>query len=247
MPATRASDKKARSLAGSDRNNASSPVFGDENKEPVGPVGSSQSTEGVTFPSEAEDTNSRKKRRPLNWEKDNRPPRPANAFISFKSSLKDGPQKHEYAARLANGENIGVIAQQMWKGLTDDERDQWYVAAKKAKVEHGKKYPDYKYQPQRRKDKKKPRRRNARSVDPDDDYEEEEEEQSDAASGAGQSEETGTSILTPSSDFSEDDKLIGIGEPRLVEVYMGGNEDLDRLYKNGWKVSMSHPPRWSPQ
>jgi hypothetical protein len=178
----------------------------------------------------------------LNWEKDNRPPRPANAFISFKSSLKDGPLKREYTTRLASGENIGVIAQQMWKGLSEDERDKWYVAAKQAKVEHSKKYPDYKYQPQKRKEKKKAsRRRKAQSVDPDDEYEEEEAELSDTASGVGQ-EET-TSVFTPTSDLSEDVEKLQ-GEPRLVEVYMGGSEDLDRLYKNGWKVtSLVYPQR----
>jgi hypothetical protein len=240
MPATRASNNKARSSPGSDQVNTGAFAIPDDNNE----AGASPPTDSVAEPSVADDSNSRKKRRALNWEKDNRPPRPANAFISFKSSLKDGPLKREYAARLASGENIGVIAQQMWKGLSEDERDKWYVAAKKAKVEHSKKYPDYKCQPQKRKEKKKAgRRRKAQSVDLDDDYEEEEEELSDVASAVGQGEETGTSVFTPGSDLSEDGER-HYGEPRMVEVYMGGSEDLDRLYKNGWKVTIvCHPQR----
>lgn len=233
MPATRASNNKARSSSGSDRATVSAVVIQDDNNE----AGASPPTDSVADPSGADDPISRKKRRALNWEKDNRPPRPANAFISFKSSLKDGPLKREYAARLASGENIGVIAQQMWKCLSEDERDKWYVAAKQAKVEHSKKYPDYKYQPQKRKEKKKAsRRRKAQSVDPDEEYEEEEEaELSDTASGVGQ-EET-TSVFTPTSDLSEDIEKLQ-GEPRMVEVYMGASEDLDRLYKNGWKWAL---------
>ena len=243
MPVTRASSNKARSRSGSDQASAvdiHETLESLQNEEsaagPVVPVSGNNIAEDESM--------SRKKRRALKWEKDNRPPRPANAFISFKSALKDGPHKREYTTRLATGENIGVIAQQMWKALNDDERDGWYAAAKKAKMEHMKKYPDYKYQPRKGRDKKKVSRRrvgNSDYPDEEDEDEEDAEEYSEDAetSVAGAREETGTSAFTPNSDLSEDTPSKHRGEPRLVEVYMGGSEDLDALHRDGWKVRLS--------
>lgn len=174
-----------------------------------------------------------KKARSLGWQKDNRPPRPSNAFISFKSSLKDGPLKREYARRLASGENIGVVAQQMWKALSEQERETWYAEARRAKEEHAKKYPGYKYRPRRRGETSKGKKRASQAtaiVGEDDELEEDSEEVEQPAN-----EEAATTVRTPASTRSED---VGDmqGETRTVEVYMGGNQNLDVLYKNGWKV-----------
>jgi hypothetical protein len=179
-----------------------------------------------------------KKVRSLGWQKDNRPPRPANAFISFKSSLKEGPLKREYARRLASGENIGVVAQQMWKNLSQDERDVWYAEARKAKEEHAKKYPGYKYQPRRRGEKTR-----RKSNVAEEEEEEEEEEGLSEDAGPVLVEEPVVVAVTPTSSKSEEVDTDIHGEPRTVEVYMGGTEDLDTLYKNGWKVGLSwmHP------
>ncbi|PVF92129.1 hypothetical protein CPB86DRAFT_791478 [Serendipita vermifera] len=162
-----------------------------------------------------------KRKRLLTWEREDRPPRPSNAFITFKSSLRDGPLKNEYAARLKHGDNIGVVAQQLWKTLSDEEKNKWYAAAKKAKAEHALKYPDYKFKPRRRGVKKSndPNKPNAN-----------EDDDASVANSRG----TGTSHSTHSEDG--DDGSRGVG--RFVEVYVGGSSDLDALYKHGWKWAL---------
>ena len=182
---------------------------------------------------DALDPKGKKKKRMSDWERNERIPRPRNAFISFKAALRDGPLKHEYNARLARGENIGVIAQQLWKSLSPKGRDAWYEAARKEKEEHAKKYPHYKYQP-----RQKPQKGRKNKGRRGDDWAE--DEQSDGE-GEGEtdeldhSEETATSE-SPSSVRSELGETQGSGMRRTVEIYMGGTEDLDLLYQNGWKV-----------
>lgn len=82
--------------------------------------------------------------------------RPRNAFIIFRSHqhkvfvdsfIKDNkPVPH-------NSEISKMIGAQ-WKSLSPKERKVWVDAAEKEKTDHLKKYPDYKYQPVRRKAKK---------------------------------------------------------------------------------------------
>ncbi|KAG8822148.1 hypothetical protein FRB91_001612 [Serendipita sp. 411] len=194
----------------------------------------------------------RKKRRTLNWEKDERVPRPRNAFIAFKASLRDGPLQREYTARLARGENIGVVAQQLWRGLTEKERDVWYAAARKEKEDHAKKYPDYKYQPRVRPRKtRKSKKRSGKQTDDDgDDGDESSEEDSfdqNASHKQDREQYQSEGILTsgsPCSGSSENDQTDSKGEVRTVEIYMGGSQDLDTLYKNGWKWALvkDHDP-----
>ncbi|KIM23807.1 hypothetical protein M408DRAFT_332165 [Serendipita vermifera MAFF 305830] len=259
MPVTRASSNKARLGSGSGSDQASlidvtEPVEVDDKSLVVlaatPPESSTTSDSPVFFAIEEDSKAGIKRKRPLNWEKDNRPPRPANAFISFKSALKDGPHKREYAARLATGENIGVIAQQMWKALSEDERDSWYATARRAKLEHSKKYPDYKYQPRKGKDRIKSFR--ARfgldDIDTKDGIKDEEDDEGGGDEGDG-SEDAESSLVrvkqeylpsafTPSSDLSDGSRSTLRGEPRLVEVYQGAHGDLDLLYQNGWKWAL---------
>ncbi|KAL6935467.1 uncharacterized protein HGUI_02611 [Hanseniaspora guilliermondii] len=82
--------------------------------------------------------------------------RPRNAFIIFRSHqhkvfvdsfIKDNkPIPH-------NSEISKMIGAQ-WKSLNPKERQVWVDAAENEKADHLKKYPDYKYQPVRRKAKK---------------------------------------------------------------------------------------------
>ncbi|KZV69341.1 hypothetical protein PENSPDRAFT_559949, partial [Peniophora sp. CONT] len=39
------------------------------------------------------------------------------------------------------------IISQMWKALSDEEREKWIMAAEREKEEHAKLYPGYRYQP----------------------------------------------------------------------------------------------------
>ncbi|KAG8810128.1 hypothetical protein FRC17_003077 [Serendipita sp. 399] len=185
-------------------------------------------------PIEVQEALLKKKRRTLNWEKDERVPRPRNAFIAFKASLRDGPLQREYTARLARGENIGVIAQQMWRALTEKERDVWYAAARKEKEEHAKKYPNYKYQPRTR--PRKSYRSKKRSVKEEEDDEESSEEDSFDQDPEQDLEQQPGELTSgsPSSGRSEDEDK----EVRTVEIYMGGSQDLEGLYKNGWKWAL---------
>jgi len=229
MPATRSSIS-ARGDSSADQILASTSHHG--TTIPALTVGAQPRATKVKDEPGTEELKPAKKVRSLAWQKDNRPPRPANAFISFKSSLKEGPLKREYTRRLASGENIGVVAQQMWKSLSQDERDVWYAEARKAKEEHAKKYPGYKYKPRRRGEK--PRRRSNVAEE-----EEEEEEELSEDAGPVLVEERAVVAVTPTSSRSEEVDTDVHGEPRTVEVYMGGTEDLDTLYKNGWKVGLS--------
>lgn len=232
MPVTRRStlenNNRSSSLQKPSPTTSVSPVA--VNTPPADPVLPPMATNESSSPGTQQDQRKQRKRS-LKWEKDNRPPRPSNAFISFKSSLKSGPLKHEYTTRLARGENIGVVAQQMWMNLSPKDKEEWYKEARRAKEEHAKKYPDYKYQPRKHKHVSKKRRRS-----PSTEYDDDDDDMSEDDDSVAQTEETSGSVQTVSSGPSESGELNEPKEKRFVEVYMGRSDNLDELYKCGWKV-----------
>ncbi|CAG8682329.1 7224_t:CDS:1, partial [Acaulospora colombiana] len=219
MPKTRFSEARSRLQQNQEETIASTSAVPDEPTIDSAVLPDKSATSSNEKPPSRSGKKSKRKRL-LSWEREDRPPRPSNAFISFKSSLRDGPQKQEYAYRLNKGENIGVVAQQLWLALPPEEKDKWYAAAKKAKAEHALKYPDYKF---------KPRRRNSKKYSPSNKSNANEDEEGSVAPSG----ESGTSH----SAHSEDGDFDSPGVARFVEVYVGGSKDLDTLYKYGWKVS----------
>ncbi|CAI4036929.1 hypothetical protein SMKI_16G2260 [Saccharomyces mikatae IFO 1815] len=83
-------------------------------------------------------------------------PRPKNAFILFRQHyhriLID-----EWTAQgveIPHNSNISKIIGTKWKGLQPEEKAHWEDLAKKEKLEHERKYPEYKYKPIRKSKKK---------------------------------------------------------------------------------------------
>ncbi|KAG6814429.1 hypothetical protein H0H92_007432 [Tricholoma furcatifolium] len=75
----------------------------------------------------------------------NRVPRPRNAFMIFRSEFwaeakisKNVEHDHRHISRI-----IGHC----WNQLTDDEKDVWRRRAEQEKIEHGIKYPGYRFTP----------------------------------------------------------------------------------------------------
>ena len=83
-------------------------------------------------------------------------PRPKNAFILFRQHyhriLID-----EWTAQgveIPHNSNISKIIGTKWKGLQPEDKAHWENLAKKEKLEHERKYPEYKYKPVRKSKKK---------------------------------------------------------------------------------------------
>ncbi|CCD22673.1 Rox1p NDAI_0A05180 [Naumovozyma dairenensis CBS 421] len=83
-------------------------------------------------------------------------PRPKNAFILFRQhyhkELIDDWSKN--GVHIPHNSEISKILGHKWKNITEKEREYWSDMAKEEKKQHGKKYPQYKYKPTRRKSKK---------------------------------------------------------------------------------------------
>lgn len=83
-------------------------------------------------------------------------PRPKNAFILFRQHyhriLID-----EWTAQgveIPHNSNISKIIGTKWKGLQPEDKAHWENLAEKEKLEHERKYPEYKYKPVRKSKKK---------------------------------------------------------------------------------------------
>ncbi|KAJ7226956.1 hypothetical protein GGX14DRAFT_693062 [Mycena pura] len=78
-------------------------------------------------------------------------PRPPNAFILYRSERckKMDPSGKKKRQVVLNG-----IISQEWRELSEEDRAVWEGRAKVKKLEHGIRYPDYVYRPQRRNAKK---------------------------------------------------------------------------------------------
>jgi hypothetical protein len=226
MPKTRFSEAKARLEQNKEETTAStSAVLASATIDSAAGSSKSATSSNEKLPIRS-GTNSKRKRI-LSWEREARAPRPSNAFITFKSALRDGPHKKEYAERLSRGENIGVIAQQIWKTISPEEKSAWYSTARRTKAEHALKYPDYKFQPRRRSDKKG----SDKSKSPAN------EEDNTSVAPVGET-------VASHSTNSEDGDLDSFGIARFVEVYprVCDESEYEPLYRQGWKASTTLYP-----
>ncbi|AMD21936.1 HFR081Wp [Eremothecium sinecaudum] len=87
-------------------------------------------------------------------------PRPRNAFILFRQHWHQQlfPQERIKQSERGNGSfktnsQVSVDIGQRWRSLSAEDRQHWLDLAKKEKEEHMKKYPNYKYVPNRREKK----------------------------------------------------------------------------------------------
>jgi hypothetical protein len=89
-------------------------------------------------------------------------PRPPNAFILYRAHFIKAQVNYNTIAPLGNllppfqhipghiepnNNTLSTIAGLCWKKLSDEERETWKEKARKAKEEHMKKYPTYRYNP----------------------------------------------------------------------------------------------------
>ncbi|KAJ3812723.1 high mobility group box domain-containing protein, partial [Lentinula lateritia] len=76
-------------------------------------------------------------------------PRPANAFMLFRSDFVK--QRHKPGSfetnHCSSSKDIGT----RWKLLTDEDKAVWYMKATIEKAKHQEMYPDYRYRPSYRK------------------------------------------------------------------------------------------------
>ncbi|TRM58479.1 hypothetical protein BD626DRAFT_633973 [Schizophyllum amplum] len=86
-------------------------------------------------------------------------PRPPNSWILFRDHFR----RNFAPSDIIEQSKISKAASPIWRGLTPKDRAYWDNLANEEKVEHRRKYPDYKYQPQTKKGKK--RKRNTAAED----------------------------------------------------------------------------------
>ncbi|PCH41504.1 hypothetical protein WOLCODRAFT_54666, partial [Wolfiporia cocos MD-104 SS10] len=71
-------------------------------------------------------------------------PRPANAFMIFKSAVNLAVH---VPGNKGKGETICTLAGKLWRSLSEAQKRPWYERAKEVKREHKRLYPDYRYSP----------------------------------------------------------------------------------------------------
>nr|AER26930.1 MAT1-2-1 mating-type protein [Calophoma clematidina] len=79
-------------------------------------------------------------------------PRPMNCWIIFRDAMH---KKLKAENPHLTVQQISTRCSQMWHGLSPAEKKPWQAAAKSAKEEHLRAYPDYKYSPRKPGEKKK--------------------------------------------------------------------------------------------
>jgi hypothetical protein len=82
-----------------------------------------------------------------------RPPRPANAFMLFRSDFLK--RKLISTDQETRQHRLSIVAAKCWHKLSKEEKTKWFLEAEREKKRHARKYADYKFQPRRR---TKPRR-----------------------------------------------------------------------------------------
>lgn len=76
--------------------------------------------------------------------------RPPNMFFLWSREYR--PQ----IAAMNPGVGNDVVSRELgkiWKGLAPEDKEQWRIKAEQAKLQHEQDYPDYKYQPRRRRER----------------------------------------------------------------------------------------------
>jgi hypothetical protein len=74
-------------------------------------------------------------------EKLERPPRPSNAFILFRSDLLK--RKFIFKGQETRQHKLSIIAAKCWDKLTREEKKKWFLEAEREKKAHAIKYADY--------------------------------------------------------------------------------------------------------
>ncbi|SAM09796.1 hypothetical protein [Absidia glauca] len=77
--------------------------------------------------------------------------RPINCFMTFR--LEKYPEIQRQSPKM-NHRDISKVIAKWWKEMSDHEKEPYRIQAFKAKAEHEKKYPDYKYRPIKRSERK---------------------------------------------------------------------------------------------
>ena len=78
-------------------------------------------------------------------------PRPENSFILFRNRFVE--ENRGKGSSLLEGDHyksLSKLAAEAWASLPATEKDEWNKLAEKAREEHAKKYPNYRYRPKRR-------------------------------------------------------------------------------------------------
>ncbi|KAF4602122.1 hypothetical protein EYR40_005326 [Pleurotus pulmonarius] len=79
--------------------------------------------------------------------KPKRVPRPANAFMLFRSDfLRSGTVPSDVERKQ---QTLSKLAGKIWEGMDEDEKSKWRNKAEKVKDEHRRAHPDYKFTPMR--------------------------------------------------------------------------------------------------
>ncbi|KAF7433094.1 hypothetical protein PC9H_005042 [Pleurotus ostreatus] len=79
--------------------------------------------------------------------KPKRVPRPANAFMLFRSDfLRSGTVPSEVERKQ---QTLSKLAGKIWESMDEDEKSKWRNKAEKVKDEHRRAHPDYKFTPMR--------------------------------------------------------------------------------------------------
>ncbi|GAA5906221.1 uncharacterized protein JCM6883_005480 [Sporobolomyces salmoneus] len=79
--------------------------------------------------------------------KPERPPRPMNAWLLFRTALVKQLQSSNPAERKAQGQMSKHIIAELWKSADAETRNHYEELAREKKEEHARLYPDYRYTP----------------------------------------------------------------------------------------------------
>ncbi|BGP10389.1 Repressor of filamentous growth 1 [Rhodotorula toruloides] len=83
---------------------------------------------------------------PTNNSRTDRPPRPMNAWLIFRTAQLRQMQEDDPGLRKSQGE-LSKIISEMWRGADPELKQHYEELAKQRKLEHQRVYPDYRYSP----------------------------------------------------------------------------------------------------
>ncbi|CAO3674083.1 hypothetical protein G6F70_001775 [Rhizopus microsporus] len=152
-------------------------------------------------------------RRPRIRKRDpNHIPRPMNSFLSYRTEMQAVIRKH---CPLANHREISKVVAKWWHEASDEEKQVFRNKAEIAKDEHTKMYPDYKFNPKKRKStssNKKPKRKTAVAEEESQDKQERQFQENNTERTASVSSfdisPADSTFKTPATFFEEDIKKL---------------------------------------
>lgn len=89
-------------------------------------------------------------------------PRPPNAFILFRSDILKKIREKDPKNKTGKQRFLSRVAGEAWRRITPEERQAFNKLAEEARADHLKKYPNYKFSPQRKGSRMKGRLENGR-------------------------------------------------------------------------------------